>query len=97
MRTAHEPSCDDCTNRNAACGSLATCIPTGNSITIQMLAPLLYSPAAVYRASPESTRVSRAEKTSMFCTILYLSPTTPMTSLVLSLPSLITACRLGTG
>ena len=32
----------------------------------------------------------------MFCTILYLSPTTPMTDLVLS-NVLITACRLRTG
>ena len=97
MRTEHEPSCDDWTSKNAACGSSATFTPVGSSITIQMLAPLLYSPAAVKRASPESINVSSAENTSMFCTTLYLLPTTPITSLLFSFPSLITACRLGTG
>ena len=80
--TEHEPSCDVLANKNAECGSPATVIPVGNSISIHTLAPPLYSPAALYRASPDSISVSNAPKTSMFWTILYLLPTIPMTSSV---------------
>ena len=95
MSTEHEPSCDVLANKNAACGSPATVTSLGSSISIHTLAPPLYSPAALYRASPDSMSVSSALNTSMFCTILYLLPTTPMADSPVS-SCLSTACFLGT-
>ena len=96
IATDVEPSCDVRASKYAACGSLATVTPVGSSISIHTLAPPLYSPAAEYRASPDSIKPSRAPNNSMFCTILYLLPTTPMMELSLSLPNLSMPCFFGT-